>query len=867
MSTHVNIRVLLILSLSLTVFAAPRAWGQAATEWTYTGSSASLTWNGAFNGIWPSADPGTSTPVSDYSLTAATGNTITSTGTLALPAGKRVSLSGEMTFDRLESNYNASTTQLFFGSGADITVNTGLIIGNAGSTDGTASATIVDGAELTVYDKFVIANTNIAGGVATFNQEGGTVILKTFTGTSGGSNFFYLSHQGGTGIYNLSGGTLDSALKLVMGATGSGSGEFNISGGRAEINGIEMARGADTTGVLKITGGELYLTGSVTKSTSGTASIEIGDPAGVNTPTIGSLASHTWSVPITTRGDFIINTESGNMTFNQLISGSGDITITRPADGAAVVNICMGITNTSNGVLTVESGKLEIYGSSSTAQSVVTGFDQVDVQDGTLEVRSNGKLYVGAGGVISTAGTPSVIVRENGTIGSTAAHTWEVGITRNGSVTVDAAGGDITFNQPVSGTAGGSHLTTSGTGTITFASTLSTITGNLNISGGETIIGAANSSRLVNGALNISGGGTLTLENGSCIAYNTNPSSITITSGTLQTNLKAGNGWVTLDTASITLQSGTITSNDTAAHATYGNFIFDRKVSVLEDLTGPSQIIAQNILIRNNTGGQFEIAEDGTLIIDSVIASSAQATTNGLIKTGGGTLILTKTNTFTGSLKVDEGTVQLRGSEAKIATAKSVIVADGATLELADGAVLGADFFAGNNFTSAGLLLNSSGHLDLNDGSIQQTAIDGGFQQIDGKLTIEIEHNGGGANALYDSLLVNGDISLGGTLELVLLDPLAWSQGDAGTAFEIFKLADPSAFGIDGGFQSVILSDAMANTNLEWVFSLGMDNGTMVGMLTLAGTGSESGAVPEPGTWAMMLLGTLGLLCFRKKRT
>lgn len=106
---------------------------------------------------------------------------------------------------------------------------------------------------------------------------------------------------------------------------------------------------------------------------------------------------------------------------------------------------------------------------------------------------------------------------------------------------------------------------------------------------------------------------------------------------------------------------------------------------------------------------------------------------------------------------------------------------------------------------------------------------------------VEIELAGLLPGTEHDQFAVGGTLRLGGTFRLVLLDGFAPQLGDR---FDVFDWGV-----LEGGFAAIDTSQAALDPGLMWSFD------------ELYATGEISvTAVPEPGTWALMLAG-LGWCC------
>ena len=272
--------------------------------------------------------------------------------------------------------------------------------------------------------------------------------------------------------------------------------------------------------------------------------------------------------------------------------------------------------------------------------------------------------------------------------------------------------------------------------------------------------------------------------------------------------------------------------------------------------------------------GSFQIDTEKNLILSGGVSGSGV-----LEKIGAGKLTLSGDNDYTAGMKVTEGTLALTGDALK---ANSPIeIASGATLEyyvpegeqqltFSDAATVSGgnviktgdgklkilatgDQFQSDLFTVeageldfkgqlAGDLVVSEGAVFSPGNSVGHVDIEGDFILDGGTLLIEMDESGVDTMTANSFDLDNGTISF-------LLDDIPW-----GTSYDILTATGDS-------FDEGIIDQILGDNTLPYYLSL-----------ALAGDGSivrmhiDRNAVPEPSTWALMILGSAGLLYWRKRK-
>lgn len=222
-------------------------------------------------------------------------------------------------------------------------------------------------------------------------------------------------------------------------------------------------------------------------------------------------------------------------------------------------------------------------------------------------------------------------------------------------------------------------------------------------------------------------------------------------------------------------------------------------------------------------GGALELApaagDAGTLNVDRGVSTTigsviADGGANALAKVGGGTLVLTGTNSYTGGTTLAGGVVSV-GSDANLGAAAGGLTFDGGTLR-----VTGTGYTATNRAIVLGA---GGGGFDIDDAANRFTAAG----DISGPG--DLHKQGGGTLALTGSNAYGNTLVRAGTL-VGHAGSISGAIGNAGTV--VFDQAGNASFGGDIG-------------------GLGGTDGAMIkrgaGSLTLAGTSSLDWAIEAGG--------------------
>ncbi|MBR5710233.1 MAG: autotransporter-associated beta strand repeat-containing protein [Thermoguttaceae bacterium] len=276
-----------------------------------------------------------------------------------------------------------------------------------------------------------------------------------------------------------------------------------------------------------------------------------------------------------------------------------------------------------------------------------------------------------------------------------------------------------------------------------------------------------------------------------------------------------------------------------------------------------------------NGDGSFEIDTSKNLTLSGVVSGSGA-----LEKIGAGALTLSGNNDYTGNTTVSEGKLILTGDGIKANS--SIEIAKGATLEyyvpegekqltFSDATVSGENVIktgegklkilaTGDQFQSD-LFTVEAGELDfkgqytgdlvINEGavfspgnSVGHVDVDGKFTLVGGTLLIEMDESG------FDTMSANSFDLDNGMISFTLTDDIPW-----GSSYDLLTATSGEEF------EEGIIDRILNGQTLPYYFSL-----------YLAGDGNivrmdiDRNAVPEPSTWALMILGAAGLLYWRKRK-
>ncbi|MBR5711622.1 MAG: autotransporter-associated beta strand repeat-containing protein, partial [Thermoguttaceae bacterium] len=522
--------------------------------------------------------------------------------------------------------------------------------------------------------------------------------------------------------------------------------------------------------------------------------------------------------------------------------------------------------NMNSGVISSENGN----GSATYGNYV---FDNaINVQSGTDNVITANKIALRD---LGAAGAGKIIVAKDAllTISSQIFDPdgYPVPLVKEGEGTL-VLSGDNTFTSDTTVSAGTLNLTKTGQkGTLATGSTLNVVGDTSVVTGHGDIFGYTDGTVRT---INLTDGGTLH-------------------------NDSTGNH-ITMG-AEINMNSGVISSQDGSGSATYGNYVFDNAINVQ---SGTDNAITANKIALRNLGaagaGKITVADNAKLTISSQIFDP-DGNFIPLVKEGEGTLVLSGDNTYTKGTNVNKGVLQLTGDAVKANS--SIEIAENATLEYnVPSGTKSLEYTNENNKSVSG----AGNVAKTGAGALSILATDGLFEADEfaveeGQLNFKGEYDGAmevkrGAtlspgNSVGD-LTVYGDVKIdaGATglfefssytadKEAQQYDRLFVGNDGSFVIDEnsiiklFFENNDYDAWAAEGEEYKLVSDEDFSGVtptlfNYTDLFSLeGRDDGLwlIVGGAGPIPPGPGSG-VPEPSTWALLILGAMGLYFIRQKK-
>jgi autotransporter-associated beta strand protein len=741
------------------------------------------------------------------SLTIDNGGYVTVSGTFSRGANGTFALNqgGTLQIGSADGNNNPFTTA----SGTS-----GVLVGDlnyAGTLKFAQNRDGLGGSNVSTYGNVLSGSGDlIKTGTGTLNLTGNNSYTGGTKIEAGRISLGNANAIGTTGTISFSTtGTGPGALQFTATNTTDYSSRFSNAANQkyaVDTNGQDVTLASDLTSVG----------GSFTKFGAGSATL-----SGANTFTTGSVAAGTLIGTVNslaTTGTFGVAT-GGELRFNQASSGTwagalaGSGTYTKLGAGALTLT---GSTSNTNGTLLVSEGS--VIGTTNTIRRAVTNNAQVTFNQTTAGTYSgimsgSGSLTKLGSGTVTLSGVNTysgdTTVSAGSLVGTTASLQGD--ITNNAAVTFSQTTTDGTYAGIMSGAG---SLLKSGTGQVT-------LTGANTYSGGTTVSAGAliGTTRSLQGAI-------------------TNDAAVTIDQATDGSygGVMSGSGSLTkLGAGAVTLAGANSYSGGTTVSA--GSLI-----GTTDSLKGA---------ITNNAAVTFSQTTTGTY-------AGIMSGNGSLTKLGGGSVVLSGNNSYSGATTVSAGALVINGNltNSAVSVDNGATLGGSGTLSRAVTVLSGGTISPGN---SPGVLTVSSLDLQANSTTLMEI--------------VGVGSAAGTAGTDYDNLTISTASALvyGGTLDLDFANTASFADG---TTFSLFTFTGSPT----GTFSSVRSSGSGSYAGLNftglggvWTALLGSEKLTFSELTGLLRFETSSAPVPEIdpssfGSALTLLIGSLGLLERRTRR-
>ncbi len=730
-----------------------------------------------------------------------------------------------------------STNTITVSNGGIIAVTGTASTGTGSITQATIDSPIVNSTNLTM--EATTGGVSSAGSVLNIGQSSGDGVNTNLTGNlqiGDGANSFIVILASTTATLGTAAITIEQDASLrtsgtsyannltLMGGQGDGTrGLLSLSSGTTltgtiTLNGIG-AGGA--TSYLDVYGGShVKISGNIGEM-GGSQGIELQNP---NTNAFYLYGTNSYSggtiIDSNTGGaNFIVGINS-DRSFGAVPSSAGTnitITGTNSTATATIEDDAASIVLNANRNIAVNTvGELFLDTSGPTATYTATG---TGTASNTLEID----------GIIS--GSVPIVKVGTGTLTLVGANTYTgFSAVQNGSV-------NVTTINSASGGAASSNLgapTTVATGTLLLGS--STTSGTLVDTGtGET------TDRVV-ALAGTTGGGTLDQSGTGKLKFTSGVTSLVSTGSSKTLTLQgstAGTGEISgaiADAASST--TGTLGAAGTNAATTLTVNNAPELFTVGTTVTG-SASIQSGTTVTAIVGNTVTLSKalTGAITNGTALTFTGVASTTGVTKTGSGTWTLSGTNTYTGATAVNQGVLDVTGS---LVAGAGTTVGSGATLE-GTGTLSGTVGVSSGGFLAPGTGgSGSTGTLNVGATSITSAT-----------LTYALNSNASTA----DLLAVTGNLTLSSA---------TLSTSDLGTAVlpngTMFTVASYTGT-LSGTLTGLANGSSIAIGNNTYQINYGSLSNSDI-------TLTDVDAVPEPGTWALFLVGIslMGACQLRRSR-
>ncbi|MEI6674375.1 MAG: autotransporter-associated beta strand repeat-containing protein [Verrucomicrobiota bacterium] len=706
------------------------------------------------------------------------------------------------------------------------TLNAGTLkLGNAAALGSTTGGTLVTtGAALDLLGQTVgaealtLSGTGTASGGALINSDGttaslsgaitlaanssvGTVSQMTLSGVIGDSGAAKSLTKVGAGIVTL------SNTNTYTGATSVSVGTLNVTGSLNAGSAVAVSGAATLSGTGSIFGGVTVSSGGIITAGNGTSgALAIGGAltfSSGGTIHIGTLSGYTSTAALGITGNLTLNGGAGAVTLAlqggalsngtyHLVSHTNTLS---DLSGLSVSGPNIGVRQ--SGLLTNNTGMLDYVVAGDTpywtgaadgnwsASTSVNNWQLITAGTATYFLASDASLFndsaSGSGTVtVNITGnvnpatttfnnsTRDYVLQQTGGFGITTGSLTKSGsrsltITNANSYTggtILNAGSLLIGNNAALGSVAGDTLTLNG-GTLSSDSTTARTLANNLVMGGDVTLGHATKT----GTLTFTGtvdldGSTHTLTTASDVELSG------IVSGSNGGLAKAGAGTLTLSgantfTSDVSLSAGTLAINSSSSLGAVGGMLTFTGSSTLQATADIS--VTRDYIINSGVTATIDTTTTHLLDNDGIISGSGNLT-----KTGTGTLVLSGSNSYTGTTTISAGTLQIgdAGGDGSISASANVVNNSALVYDLAGSSTFGKVISGSGTFTKSGagtLTLTgatnswgghttiSSGTLQLGDGTTDSSIASSSGITNDGSLIFNVAGSSSYAHAIEGS--------------------------------------------------------------------------------------------------------------------
>jgi len=723
-------------------------------------NNASLVFNQAADGTYGGVVSGTGmlikTGTGKLTLTGSnsyTGGTTVSAGTLE---GSTASLVGSITNNAslvFNQPFDGTYSDAVSGSGSLAKTGSGkLVLAGANSYTGgtTVTAGVLEG-----------STSSLTGNIT---NNASLVFNQSFDGTYSGA-------MSGTGSLTKTGsGT------VTLAGTNSFTGTTTIEAGAISVPALANL-GAGTSAIVlggSATEGTLVYTGS-------TATLSRGFDVATGGGRIeATLVGQTLTVAgaISTAGPLTFG-GAGNVQVTGGIGGSGSLA--KSGSGTLI----LGGTNNYTGTTTISQGVLQCSATNLAGDILNNATLILDqVVDGSI-----GGSIAGSGHVTKTGSGKLTLTGSNSYTGGTTISAGSLEGSTSSLVGDINNNGSLIFDQPTDGTfagaiTGSGALTKTGAGTLTLAGA-NTFTGTTTIEAGAISIpalanlGGGTSAIVLGGGATEGGlvytGSTASLSRGFVVSAGGGRIEATLVGQTLTVaGAISTAGPLTFGGAGNVQVAGGISGNGSVVKSGSGTLL----LGGVNNYTGTTTI-SQGVLQCSATNLAGDILNNATLILDQTVDGSIGGSIAGsgqVIKTGGGKLTLTGSNSYAGGTIISAGS--LEGSTSSLVgdiSNNGLLIFDQPTDGSFAGAITGSGsvtkqgsgtlVLSGNSSYSGGTTL-STGTLGIGS----DTALGTGALTMAAGTAVEAS---GGPRTVANALVLNGSVTFSGSQDLTFTDTTA----------------------------------------------------------------------------------------------